>query len=43
MRKLLQCKKLFCIPWLLVGETLLISYPDKYDSQEFLDLAAEMA
>ena len=40
MRKLLQCKKLFCIPWLLVGETLLINYPDKYDSAEFLEMAA---
>lgn len=42
MRKLLQCKKLFCIPWLLVGEILLINYPDKYDSPEFLEMAGKM-
>jgi hypothetical protein len=35
MRKLLQSKKLFCIPWLLVGDTILVNYPDKYDSKEY--------
>ena len=35
MRRILQAKKLFCIPWLLVGDILLTSYPDKYDSEEY--------
>ena len=35
MRELLLCKKLFCIPWLLVGDSILIEYPDKYDSEEY--------
>lgn len=30
MRKLQAIKKLFCLPWLLAGDTLLASYPDKY-------------
>jgi len=37
MLSLLQCKKLFCIPWLLASDTILVSYPDKYDSEEFLE------
>lgn len=35
MRKILQQKKLFSIPWLLAGDILLCHYPDKYDSPEF--------
>jgi len=35
MLALLQCKKIFCIPWLLVGDTILVNYPDKYDTEEF--------
>jgi hypothetical protein len=35
MLALLQCKKIFCIPWLLASDTLLTNYPDKYDSEEF--------
>ena len=35
MRKLLMAKKLFCIPWLLAGDSILSSYPDKYDSPEY--------
>lgn len=30
MRKLQAIKKLFCVPWLLAGDTLLAAYPDKY-------------
>jgi len=37
MRKLLKAKKLFCIPWLLAGDIILVNYPDKYDSQEYKD------
>lgn len=32
MRTLLRGKKLFSIPWLLVGDIILINYPDKYDA-----------
>lgn len=35
MRQLMQVKKLFCIPWLLAGDVLLIHYPDKFDSDEY--------
>lgn len=35
MRRILHVKKIFCIPWLLVGDILLTNYPDKYDSEEY--------
>jgi len=38
MRKLLHSKKLFCIPWLLAGDTILVNYPDKYDSPEYREM-----
>jgi hypothetical protein len=38
MRKLLSSKKLFCIPWLLAGDTILVSYPDKFDSPEYQEM-----
>ena len=35
MRKLLHSKKLFSIPWLLAGDTILVNYPDKFDCPEY--------
>jgi hypothetical protein len=35
MRELMTCKKIFCVAWLLVGDTLLVEYPDKYDDPEY--------
>jgi hypothetical protein len=38
LRKLHQIKKLFCIPWILAGDTLLCYYPDMYkqDQERFI-------
>lgn len=35
MRKILQLKKIFCLPWLIAGDILLVNYPDKYDTPEY--------
>lgn len=42
MRKLLMSKKLFCIPWLLAGDVLLVNYPDKYDTAEYKEHIRQM-
>ena len=38
MRKLHYIKKLFCVPWLIAGDTLLCYYPDIYkkDQENFI-------
>lgn len=37
MQRLLDMKKIFCVPWILVGEILLSGYPDKYDTSHYRD------
>ena len=42
MRKIVKLKKIFCLPWLIAGDILLVNYPDKYDSAEYKEKIRKM-
>lgn len=43
LAQILKFKKIFCVPWVLAGDILMNSYPDKYDSDEFKNQVMLMA